>query len=53
MAAALLNEATDALQETALTLRNTATETHETDVGNARRVSTAGGQPAPMLELPL
>ena len=49
-AAEVMNEAVDALAETALKLRATATAMEATDVGSANRLDDAGG---PGLVLPL
>src|SRR3954467_11650286 len=49
-AAEVMNEAADALAETALKLRATATAMETTDVGSAGRLNDAGG---PDLVLPL
>jgi hypothetical protein len=50
IAAEVMNEAVDALGETALKLRTTASEMTAADTGSARRLDTAAG---PGLDLPL
>jgi hypothetical protein len=50
IAVEVMNDAVDALEETALKLRTTATEMDATDAGSARRVEHAAG---PGLDLPL
>jgi hypothetical protein len=45
-----MNDAVDALEETALKLRATATDMESADVGSARQLDSAAG---PGLELPL
>lgn len=49
-AAEVMNDAVDALGETALKLRGTASEMTATDTGSARRLDAAAG---PGLDLPL
>ncbi|BCJ56131.1 hypothetical protein Asp14428_76060 [Actinoplanes sp. NBRC 14428] len=53
MAVDLLDEATDALQQTAADLHTTATEAEVTDLSGAQRVEGAYRAPARGLDLPL
>jgi hypothetical protein len=46
----VMNEAADALGETALNLRNTASAVTSTDAGSAQRLNAAA---SPVLDLPL
>jgi hypothetical protein len=53
MGADALRGSVDSLQTTAVKLRTAATNTHSTDAGSGQRITAAGNEHRPRIELPL